>query len=259
LLAFSILQLEHWLGLALWPFLRIAGCLMVAPVFGASYVPARIKILLAGTATLAALPQLPPLPQIAFLSGDGVLITMQQVIIGVALGFILQLVFDTLTLAGQLLANGMGLGFAFNIDPLRGVSTPAMGQFCVVLGTLVFLSLNGHLAFLELTIDSFRGLPIGTAGFEPQQYLALANLGSQMFAGALRIALPGITALLVINMAFGVASRAAPSLNLFAVGFPVTLIFGLFIVLFGLPTVGSGVVDLLSSQFAFMRQLVHGG
>jgi flagellar biosynthetic protein FliR len=134
-----------------------------------------------------------------------------------------------------------------------------MGQFYVVLGTLVFLSLNGHLAFLELVIDSFRGLPIGTAGFEPQQYMALASLGSQMFAGALRIALPGITALLVINMAFGVASRAAPSLNLFAVGFPVTLIFGLFIVLFGLPTVGSGVVDLLTSQFAFMRQLVNGG
>jgi flagellar biosynthetic protein FliR len=259
LLAFSILQLEHWLGLALWPFLRIAGCLMVAPVFGASYVPARIKILLAGTATLAALPQLPPLPAVAMLSGDGVLITLQQVIIGIALGYALQLVFDTLTLAGQLLANGMGLGFAFNVDPLRGVSTPAMGQFYVVLGTLVFLSLNGHLAFLELVIDSFRGLPIGTAGLEPQQYFALADLGSHMFSGALRIALPGITALLVINMAFGVASRAAPSLNLFAVGFPVTLIFGLFIVLFGLPTVGSGVVDLLTSQFAFMRQLVNGG
>jgi flagellar biosynthetic protein FliR len=258
LLAFSILQLEHWLGVALWPFLRIAGCVMVAPVFGASYVPARIKILLAATTTLVALPQLPELPQIAFLSGDGVLITMQQVIIGIALGFALQLVFDTLTLAGQLLANGMGLGFAFNVDPLRGVSTPAMGQFYVVLGTLVFLSLNGHLAFLELVIDSFRGLPIGTAGFEPQQYLALANLGEQMFAGALRIALPGITALLVINVAFGVASRAAPALNLFAVGFPVTLIFGLFIVLFGLPTVGGGVVDLLTSQFAFMRQLVNG-
>ena len=251
-------QIESWIGSAFWPFLRIGACLMVAPMFGASYVPPRIRIVLAGAMTLVALPMIPHAQAMTVLSADGVITTVEQIVIGVALGFVLQLMFDALTLGGQILANGMGLGFAFNIDPLRGVTTPALGQFYTLLGILVFLALDGHIALIETLISSFRGLPVGPSGLSAQALHSLADWGDEMFLGALRVALPGMTAMLVINLAFGVTSRAAPALNLFAVGFPVTLIFGFVIVLLGLPGIQTVLTDLLSAAFQFMRMLVGG-
>ncbi|MFI4869815.1 MAG: flagellar biosynthetic protein FliR [Steroidobacterales bacterium] len=252
---FTYPQIESWIGLAFWPFLRIGACLMVAPLFGASYVPPRLRIVLAGALTLVALPMIPPVQGLTLLSGDGVVTTMQQIIIGVAMGFALQLMFDALNLGGQLLANGMGLGLAFNIDPLRGVESPALGQLYVVLGSLTFIALDGHVALIETLVASFHGLPIGPSGFSAQALQSLADWGTQLFLGAVRVALPGITALLVINLAFGVTSRAAPSLNLFAVGLPVTLLFGLVVVWLGLPSMQTGFLDLLNSAFQFLRAL----
>jgi flagellar biosynthesis protein FliR len=249
-------QIETWIGSAFWPFLRIGACLMVAPVFGASYVPPRVRIVLAGALTLIALPLLPPVEGLSVLSADGIITTVEQIIIGAAMGFALQLMFDALTLGGQIVANGMGLGFAFNVDPLRGVTTPALGQFYSLLGVLVFLSLDGHIALIETLLTSFRGLPIGPHGLSPSALQSMADWGDQLFMGALRVALPGMTALLVINLGFGVMARAAPALNLFAVGFPITLVFGFVIVLFGLPGIQTVVVDLVTSAFTFMRTIV---
>jgi flagellar biosynthesis protein FliR len=251
-------QIESWIGSAFWPFLRIGACLMVAPMFGASYVPPRIRIVLAGAMTLVALPMIPRADGMTVLSADGVITTVEQIVIGVALGFALQLMFDALTLGGQILANGMGLGFAFNIDPLRGVTTPALGQFYTLLGILVFLALDGHIALIQTLITSFQGLPVGPVGLSAGALHSLADWGDELFLGALRVALPGMTALLVVNLAFGVTSRAAPALNLFAVGFPVTLIFGFVIVLLGLPGLQSVLTDLLSAAFQFMGMLVGG-
>jgi len=252
---FTFGQLETWIAMAFWPFVRIGACLMVAPVFGTSYVPPRIRVVLAAAITLIVLPLVPRPEGMTMLSVGGVVITLQQMLIGAAMGFALQLVFDALALGGQLLANGMGLGFAFNIDPLRGVSTPALSQLYTVLGTLTFLALNGHIAMLQTLIDSFRALPIGPDGLDAAALRTLAEWGTQLFAGALRIALPGITALLVVNLSFGVTSRAAPTLNLFAVGLPITLVFGLVVLLLGLPSMQSSLLDLLGSGFQFMAAI----
>ena len=249
-------QIESWLGAGFWPFVRIGSCLMVAPMFGASYVPPRIRIVLALAITVLVLPTIPRPVGLTLLSADGVVTTAQQVVIGIAMGFVVQLMFDALTLGGQMLANGMGLGFAFNIDPLRGVQTPALGQFYVLLGSLTFLALDGHIALLQTLIASFRGLPVGPSGLSPQALHALADWGSQLFLGALRIALTGMTALVVINLGFGVMSRAAPAMNLFGVGFPITLVFGMVVVLLGLPALQSGLVDMLGGAFQFLRALV---
>lgn len=257
MLSFDIAQLEHWIGLYLWPFVRIGACLMAGPVFGATYVSPRFRLALALAITLPVAPLLPPPPAVELLSFDGIVVTLHQVAIGAAIGFALQLVFDALTLGGQLLANGMGLGFGFNIDPIRGASTPALGQLYVVLGTLVFLALNGHLALIGTLVDSFHTLPIGTTGFSAERWYALANWGGTLFTGALGVALPGVTALLVINLTFGMMSRAAPSLNLFAVGLPVTLVLGLVVTLFGLPDLGRAFTQLLNSAFVFVHTVVR--
>lgn len=247
-------QLEEWLSQYLWPFIRIGACFMTAPVFGARFVAPRVRLLLAGAVTLIVAPLMPP-PQAVPFSVAGLMITVQQILIGVAMGFALQLIFDALTLGGQLLSNTMGLGFAFNVDPLRGANTPVVGQLYMLLATLVFLALNGHLALIEILAQGFTTLPVGTDGFGGSSAWLVAAWGSQLFAGALAVALPGMTALLVTNLAFGVMSRAAPTLNLFAVGFPVTLISGLLVIYVGLPSVLAGFSGSLEGVFALLRSL----
>jgi flagellar biosynthetic protein FliR len=258
MLDFDLTKLEPLIAGYFFPFVRIGACLMVAPVFGAGFVPARLRLMLAGALSLLVAPLLPQQSLPALLSLGTLTLTAQELIIGAAIGFSLQLVFDALALGGQLLANGMGLGVAFNIDPLRGVSTPALGQFYVVLGTLIFLALDGHTALLQMTVDSFRGLPVGGPGLGPDALRALADWGSIMFSGALGIALPGVTALLVVNLAFGVISRTAPALNLFAVGLPVTLAIGTAVVLYGLPMVQSGFTRMLGVAMLFLQGLTGG-
>ena len=251
-------QIEAWMAAYLWPLLRIGACLMVAPIFGARFVPGRYRIILAGAITLLVAPLLPPVPDVSPFSGPGLVITAQQIIIGVAIGFVLQIVFDALAMGGQLLANTMGLSFAFNVDPLRGASAPVVGQFYTLIATLTFLALNGHIAIIEVLVDGFRDLPIGTSGLGTDGYWQIVQWGSQLFRGALMASLPGLTALLIVNLAFGVVSRAAPSLNLFAIGFPVTLVGGLLIVLAGLPSMQDGFVQLMRESLTFAGNLMGG-
>ena len=251
-------QIETWLAAWLWPFVRIGACLMVAPMFGASFVPARMRLVMAGAITLLVAPMLPQ-PQVAMFSMQGVIITVQQLLIGVAIGFVLQIVFDSLAMGGQLLANTMGLSFAFNVDPLRGTGSPVVGQFYTLVATLTFLALNGHIAIVQALTDGFVTLPVSADGLNPQGFWQIAAWGTQLFRGALMVALPGVTALLIVNLAFGVVSRAAPSLNLFAIGFPVTLFAGLAIIWAGLPAMQSSFVRLMRDAMSFVVSLQGGG
>src|SRR4029077_12109579 len=98
IIRFGQSRLREWVGALFWPLVRIGACLMVAPVFGASYVPRRVRVVLASAITIPLAPLLPAVPDIPLLSTQGVIITIQQVLIGAALGFALQLVFDALTL-----------------------------------------------------------------------------------------------------------------------------------------------------------------
>jgi len=251
-------QIESWLALYLWPFIRIGACFMTAPIFGAQFVPPRVRVLLAGAVTLIVAPLLTP-PDVEVFSGPGFLVTAHQVIIGLATGFVFQLIFDALSMGGQLLSNSMGLGFAFNVDPLRGASTPVIGTLYMLLVTLTFLALNGHLMLIETFIEGFKTLPVGTSGFGSRHMWSMAAWGSELFAGSLMVALPGMAALLVVNVAFGVMSRAAPSLNLFAIGFPITLIFGLIVVYVSLPAVQSTFVGSLDRAFELIGSLMTPG
>jgi flagellar biosynthetic protein FliR len=250
-------QLEAYVAQGFFPFARIGACLMVAPMFGARFVPARTRVVLAAAITALVIPLVPP-PAIAPFSAAGFVVVAQQLLIGVAMGFALQVIFDSLGLAGQLLANSMGLSFAFNVDPLRGSSTAALGQLYIILATLTFLALGGHLALLEVLVNGFTTLPVGTTGLGREGLWSMVLWGGQLFAGALMIALPGVTALLIVNLAFGVVSRAAPTLNLFAVGFPISLVVGLLVVLAGIGPLQEGVARLIAQGLAFLVALVGG-
>jgi flagellar biosynthesis protein FliR len=243
------------LALNIWPFFRIAGVLMVAPVFGARLVPVRVRVALAVAVTLVLAPVLPQSARAFEANLMTGLVLGQEVLLGVAMGFCLQMIFDALIIAGQTISMGMGLGFATMVDPQRGVSVPVIGQFFVILGLLIFLALGGHLATLRLIADSFTALPLGNPLPIDGVWL-LIGWGSEMFAGAVRIALPAATALLVVNIAFGVMSRAAPTLNLFAVGIPATLLIGFLILLVNVNNLTALISDLLGSSLATIARML---
>lgn len=247
-------QLEGWLVGLFWPFVRIGSCFMIAPAFGATAVPVRIRIVLAGAVALLVAP-LVTVPEVTPFSAAGVVITVQQVIIGAALGFSLQILFDAVSLGGELLSNSMGLSLAFNLDPQNGASTPTVGTLYSILVTLIFLVLDGHLALIRTLVDGFHTLPIGTTGLGANGLWSVVNWGSELFSGALAVALPGVTALLIANLAFGVVSRAAPTLNIFSVGLPVSLVFGLLVIITTLPALESSFIRLLGGALDFLRHL----
>jgi flagellar biosynthetic protein FliR len=242
--------LQNELALSVWPFFRIAGVVMVAPVFGARLVPPRVRLAMSIAATYALAPLVPALPPFSLSLASGFTVA-QELLIGVAMGFCLQMIFDALIIAGQTIAMSMGLGMATMIDPQRGISVPVVSQFFVIMGMLVFLALGGHLATVRLIADSFEILPIGRP-LGDNGLWAVATYGTEMFAGALRIALPAATALLVANIAFGVMSRAAPSLNLFAVGLPAGLLVGFLLLLLNIGHLSALLDEFLGSTWAYL-------
>lgn len=227
-------QISQFIGGHLWPLVRIASFLIAAPIFGAQIMPPRTRLALAVPLSVLVAPLLPVTPDVELLSLAGFITTIQQIVIGSALGFTFQLLMQLFVVGGQTIAMNMGLGFASMNDPANGVTVTVLSQFYLTLAILLMLSINGHLILIELLIHSFVAFPIGSQGLAQDQWLELAKLGGWMFAGALVLALPIITALLVVNLAFGVMSRSAPQMNVFAVGFPITLVFGMFIIWFGL-------------------------
>jgi flagellar biosynthesis protein FliR len=247
-------QLDGWFVELFWPFVRIGACFMLAPAFGTSSVPVRVRIVLAAAMTLLVAP-LVVVPDVSPLSAPGVLITVQQVIIGAALGFSLQILFDAVSLGGEMLANSMGLSLSFNLDPQNGATTPTVSQLYSLLVTLIFLVLDGHLALIRTLVVGFHTLPIGTTGLGANGLWSVVNWGAELFSGALAVALPGVTALLIANLAFGVVSRAAPTLSIFSVGLPVSLVFGLVVIIAGLPALESSFIRLLAVALDFVRRL----
>ena len=222
-------QIMQFVGAYFFPLIRITAFLLASPIFGTQVLTARVRVVLGFAITIIVAPLLPTIPQYEALSLSVLLVIAQQILIGVALAFVFQVVFQIFVLTGQYIAMSMGLGFAAMNDPSSGLSVTIISQFYLLTTTLLFISINGHLVLLQILIDSFTVMPIGTRGFSATDYSNIIGLGSWMFASGLTIALPILTSLLLVNIAFGVMSRSAPQINVFVVGFPMTLIFGLFV------------------------------
>lgn len=230
---------------------------LALPVFSVRAVPARVRLILSVAITFVVMPLLPPLPTVDMFSYAGGMVAIQQLTIGLMIGFIIQLVFAAIVFAGQGIAYSMGLGFASMVDPQSGQQVPVVAQLYVITGTLVFLSLNGHLLLIKLLLDSFTSLPIGMAGLGKADIWIIIAWSSRMFAGGLLLAMPVIISLLLVNISFGVATRAAPQLNIFSVGFPVTLMLGIVLIWLTLPDVLDQFGGILTEAYDLIGRLLR--
>lgn len=235
MLTFTSAQFGAWLAAFIWPFTRILALIATDPILGGTSVSIRVKVALAVLITLVLVPVLPPPPAVDPGSPAGLLILGQQVIIGAAMGLTMRIVFGAVEMAGHLSGLQMGLGFATFFDPINASQVSVVSQFLGMFTTLVFLSINGHLMVLSALAESFRVLPIAAGPLSEMGWRALAGWGGQIFLVGVLLAFPVVAALLITNLAIGVMTRAAPQLNIFAVGFPLTLGAGFLVLYLSLP------------------------
>ncbi len=256
---FTAAEITAWVGSFLWPFFRIGALVMAAPVTSGNLVPVRVRLILALAITLVVAPVLSEVPAVDPFSLDALLIIFQQILIGVAMGFALQLVFSAVVTGGQILAMQMGLGFASMMDPQNGLQVPVVSQLLLMLTTLLFLVMNGHLILIQMLVESFRILPIAPDGLVRGGFWAIASWGKEMFAASLWLALPTIASLLVVKIAFGVMAKAAPQLNIFSIGFPVFIIMGFAILMISLPSMVPQFGTVLELGYELISRILSGG
>jgi flagellar biosynthesis protein FliR len=249
---FATAEITAWVGSLLWPFLRIGAMLVAAPLFGARMVTVRIRLAFAFLLALVVAPLIPVPPAVEPLSLAGLVISAQQILIGLMIGFVLQMVFSAMSQAGETIALSMGLGFASMVDPQQGVQVPVVSSYFVIMSTLIFLALNGHVALIELTLMSFDSMPVAVDGIVRGDLWALVSWASTMFVYGLLVALPAVASMLLVNLSMGVITRAAPQLNIFAVGFPMMILLGFVLLLLTLPVLVPQFTELLADAFGLI-------
>ncbi len=256
MIAFSSAQLDAWLAAFMFPLARILGLMASAPVFNNAGMPRRVRVAAGLVVTVAMVPALPPMPAIAAGSWQGLLILAEQTAIGVLMGLTLRIVFAAVDVAGEMIGLQMGLAFAVFYDPQNAAQTPVLSEFLGLLATLIFLAMNGHLLCLAVLMESFQWLPVGGATIAAGSFRVLAAWMATMFSAGVLLSLPLVAALLIANIAMGVLSRVAPQLNLFAVGFPVTMTAGFVVLMISVPYFGAAMEHLFDQGFAALRMVL---
>lgn len=230
---------------AVWPLPRISSLFLTMPLISSVLVPSRIRVVFAMVLAFLCAPVISD--NLSLLNFDGRYIGFltYEILFGILMGFILQLVFQIFILGGQIIAMQTGLGFAIMVDPASKASVPLVSQFYLMLISLIFLSLNGHLAVLSALLNSFREMPIGDVNISLSAFGKIIMFSGWMFKESVLVALPAILALLIVNLAFGVMARVAPQLNIFSMGFSLTLLMGMIIIYISLSGVSSQIADSL--------------
>ncbi|MFU9137943.1 flagellar biosynthetic protein FliR [Erwinia tasmaniensis] len=260
MITFDSSQLMIWMGQLFWPLARVMALIMTAPLLSEKSISKKVKIGLGLMITWTLIPSLPP-TTVTLFSAGGFWLLIQQILIGIAIGFTMQFAFAAVRTAGEVIGLQMGLSFATFFDPASRLNMPVLARFLDLLVMLLFLTFNGHLWLISMLADSFHTLPIGGEPVNGNAFLALTKAASLIFLNGLRLALPLITLLLTLNLALGLLNRVSPQLSVFAIGFPVTLSLGLVFLSLMMPLLApfcehlfSEVFDLLSSILSEIPQ-----
>lgn len=255
-MVFALDTIMQFLADLLLPFMRISGLFAAMIGLSAKSIPPPIRGLLAFLLAFMIMPLVDPVPVDELVSVKTFLLGIQQLLIGIVIGFISMMVLNTFVLAGQIVAMQTGLGFASIVDPVNGINVPAVGQFYLILATLLFWSLDGHLAMIHMIVLSFDAFPIGGGFFTPESLREVAHWASWMFVAAITLSLAPIVSLLIVNLAFGVMTKASPQLNIFSIGFSLSQIMGLIIIWITLANFASHFESQWLRAQQFMCQLL---
>lgn len=257
MLSITSAQLDAWLAALMFPLARLLGLIATAPVFSNRAVSVRIRLAIGLAMAVAILPALPPMPPIPTDSMIALAMLVQQMFIGIAIGFMMRLFIAAVDVAGEMIGLQMGLSFAVFFSPQTGGQTSVIAEFLGLLALLVFLALDGHLMLVNVLVLSFEWLPVSPVAPNPEGWMLIVRYATVMFASGLMLALPMVAALLITNVALGVLTRAAPQLNLFAVGFPVTLSVGFLVLLISLSTFAPVLQSMFEHGFKAIDQLLR--
>lgn len=219
-------QIDAWIAFYAYPLARILALISVVPLWSTAGIPRRTRLVLGLAITIALAPALPPMPAVQPASLAGLWLLAQQILIGIAMGLAARIVFSAIDMAGSFISFQMGLGFATFYDPLEGGQTPVISEFIGLIALLLFMALDGHLLYVSTLAQSFLAIPVNSEALAPESWKNIASLGSKIFSAGLLLSLPIVVAMMITNLALGVLTRAAPQLNLFALGFPLTLMGG---------------------------------
>jgi flagellar biosynthetic protein FliR len=244
MISFSTADINLWIAGLLWPLTRIMGLIAASPLLGNSAVPAAVKISLGVLLAMIVAPAVPALPAADPMSLAGLLILVQEMLIGLAMGFSIRIIFAAVEMAGEISSLTMGLGFATFFDPATQGRSSAISQFLSLVATMAFLAVNAHLVLLSALVESFSTLPVSAAPVYGGGFKQLADWGGRIFSTGVQLSLPIVAALLITNVALGILTRAAPQLNLFGIGFPITLGVGLLVIAMTLPYLVTPVQNL---------------
>ena len=255
MITFSSAELYMWVTSFLWPLTRILGLVAAAPLFGNRSVPVRVKVGLGVALSLIVAPVVPPVPAMDPMSMQGMLIVAQQLVIGLAMGFAMRIVFAAVEMAGEITGLTMGFGFAIFFDPQTRGRSSAISQFLALLMLMLFLATNMHLMLLATLVESFTILPISANALNGEGFRQLANWGGLIFSAGVQLSLPLVGVLLLTNIALGVLTRAAPQLNLFGIGFPITLGAGFIMLALVVPSLATPLTKLFQDGLDVMRQI----
>ncbi|WP_373976246.1 flagellar biosynthetic protein FliR [Chitinibacter sp. SCUT-21] len=249
-------QIEVWLALFWWPFLRIIGLMVADPFYSSRRISVRVRVAFAIILAVVIAPTLPQMSTVPVVSPDGVLIAFRELLIGISIGFLMRLVFTAVEMAGHLAGLQMGLGFASFYDPQNASNTLAVAQLMSLMMILLFLSLNGHLMMLQILIESMTTLPVGQTHLNGKGFELIAIYGGVIFRSAVLLSLPVLVALLITNLSIGVMTRAAPQLNVFAIGFPLTLGIGFAALYYSLPFMLPQIDQLIGGTTRIANQIL---
>lgn len=251
---FAEVEAQLWIWMI--AMIRPGAAFLVAPVFGAPYVPVQLRMVVALALGMAAFHAQPfTMPEGGIVTIAGFMLVLGEVLAGLAIGFAVQIGFAAALLAGETIGNTMGLGFAGMVDPASGQSSPAIGQFLSLLATFMFLAIGGHLMLATIIVESYRALPPGDALMGAESIRSLVLFGGELFAAGLAVALPVGFALIIVQLVMGMLARSAPSLNLFAVGLPAALLAGIVLMAIAVPVMAEALTFSLQNGLAMARQL----
>ena len=254
-MSFAINDLMLLIERFLLPFIRLGALFVAAPFFGAVTIPVRVRIILAIAVTVILLPVLGNAVAVDLMSGEGILLIVQQVAVGLGMGLVLQFVVAAIVMAGHAIATAMGLSFASSVDPQNGTQVTILGQFYLILSTLFFLAIDGHLRLLELLAMSFDVFPVASFVLNADFFREVVAYSAQMFVTGTLLALPVMVGVLLINVGFGVMTRAAPQLNIFSIGFPMSMLGGFVLMLLSMPILLPVLGEAYTAVFAMLTEL----